>query len=485
MRCSRYSYQTGKLQKTVTCPMDLPTLELRLFGHRQNGKRSDLEIRSYSAYLCETWTGMDQSFASCLAEIEKSYLVLPKAARIRVERWVQKLVSTGNNPTWKKHRNEYARLLLSMIVARNLEAPFNAMPSEEPLAPFSSQFKAINKNNIGPHESSFWRELYQQLGDHRNDLLNEEKDNSTFPAYKKDRISESILSHAHTPKFASSGTNQVVLSREIQSLNLLIREQTQRIKLLEQQLHDERTQHELQLQRLHYSNRVEVNNLKKQIEDFAVELSVQELSPSRRAVSRYLDENLHSDYLPSNGGAGASFNSHAVRLGPSFDAHQTHPRSPGNSYQAASSPLRSFVPDSTSKRGNLSFLEQKNNISAMLNGVSVMEPDSMDLTPQPKAAARPLSQPYAQSFPHSFAPPPGGASSPTRANTTGVSGVGVDESHFGSPGLDASLHWAGPGQHLSTVGDQEDEAFLTHIDRFQSEIKKINTNITLTSPERF
>lgn len=460
----------------------------RLNVYRRNGGaetvRPDLLPQIFSAVTAI----MDQSFASCLAEMEKSYLVLPKATRIRVERWVQKLVSTGNNPTWKKHRNEYAKLLLSMIVARNLEAPFNVMPSEEPLAPFSSHFKAVNKNNLGPHESSFWRELYQQLGDHRNDVLNDEKDDLTFPTYKKDRISESILSHAHTPKFASSGTNQVVLSREIQSLNLLIREQTQRIKLLEQQLHDERTQHELQLQRLHYSNRVEVNNLKKQIEDFAVELSVQELSPSRRAVSRYLDESLRSDYLPSNGGAGTSFSSHAVRLGPSFDAHQTHPRSPGKSYPTASSPLRSFVPDSSSKRGNLSFLEQKNNISAVLNGLSVMEPDSMDLTPQPKATARPLSQPYAQSFPHSFAPPGGAGanvSSPVRANTTGISGVGVDESHFGSPGLDASLHWAGPGQHLSAVADQEDEAFLAHIDRFQSEIKKINTNITLTSPERF
>lgn len=272
---------------------------------------------------------------------------------------------------------------------------------------------------------------------------------------------------------SSSANNQVILSREVQSLNLLIREQGHKIKLLEQQLHDERTQHELQLQRLHYSNRVEVNNLKKQIEDFAVELSVQELSPSRRATSHYLNTSMNSQFLNTSS-AGAYIPQYGVRLGPTFDIHQTAPPPPGTpGRRVPTSPVRSATAE---RHGMLSFMEQKNNVTSVLNGVSVMEPDSFDLTPRPKAAPRPLAQPHTQSFPNSFAP------APTEHHEVAY---GADESRFGSPGgLDGSMHWGGGRQH-SHVGDQEDEAFLAHIDRFQSEIKKINTNITMTSPERF
>lgn len=419
---------------------------------------------------------MDRSFANCLSEIEKSYLVLPKAARIRVERWVEKLVSTGNNATWKKHRNEYARLLLNMVIARNLEAPFHVMPPEGPIAPFTSQFRAFNKNTLGPHESSFWRDLYQQLGDHPNvNAQDEDKGEVSFQDNRRDRVGEAIASKVQgaVKACSSSANNQVILSREVQSLNLLIREQGHKIKLLEQQLHDERTQHELQLQRLHYSNRVEVNNLKKQIEDFAVELSVQELSPSRRATSHYLNTSMNSQFLNTNS-AGAYIPQYGVRLGPTFDIHQTAPPPPGTpGRRVPTSPVRSATAE---RHGMLSFMEQKNNVTSVLNGVSVMEPDSFDLTPRPKAAPRPLAQPHTQSFPNSFAP------APTEHHEVAY---GADESRFGSPGgLDGSMHWGGGRQH-SHVGDQEDEAFLAHIDRFQSEIKKINTNITLTSPERF
>lgn len=422
---------------------------------------------------------MDRSFANCLAEIEKSYLVLPKAARIRVERWVEKLVSTGNNPTWKKHRNDYARLLLNMVIARNLEAPFNVMPPESPLAPFSSQFKSFNKNLLGPHESSFWRELYKHLGDHHSENDEEEKGGEGENSYNKlDRNGEFLAPKFHNQSrpVASSGANQVVLSREIQSLNLLIREQGQRIKLLEQQLHDERSQHELQIQRLNYSHRVEANNLKKQIEDFAVELSVQELSPSRRATSQYINNTIDSL------GHGSMYDSHyAVRLGPSFDNHQNIPRPPLSPTRSYGSPLRQPLPESTGRHGMMSFLEQKNIISSTLNGLSVMEPDSFDLSPRPKVASHTQQQPQTM---RSMQPNTFTASADNTFAAAAAATTAADDSRFGTPGgMDSSLHW-GTRLH-SAVGDQEDEEFLAHIDRFQSEIKKINTNITLTSPERF
>ncbi len=79
---------------------------------------------------------------SVLHEIERYYTDLSKGTRIRVEKWVQKLAMTGHNITWKRHRNAYAKLLLHMVLNRQLEAPFNSLPPEGSLSSFPVHLKA-------------------------------------------------------------------------------------------------------------------------------------------------------------------------------------------------------------------------------------------------------------------------------------------------------------------------------------------------------
>jgi hypothetical protein len=260
-----------------------------------------------------------------------------------------------------------------------------------------------------------------------------------------------------------TASNNLVLSKEIQSLNMLIREQSQRIKLLEQQLHDERTQHELQLQRLNYSHRVEVNGLKSQLENFAREMSVQALSPSRKEVKTFLNESAHLE--PPVSPTARHF---PMRMNASFHRSPVASPRPGSASPAA---------DSFGKRGLLSFLEQKNNVTSALNHVDSIDANVFDLTPRPKNAQRVAASHY-----EPRSPEPRATTVP--ADHTPTANTHANDSRFDDSGLNASLRW-GSNQYRSAVGDAEDEAFLAHIDRFQSEIKKINTNITLTSPERY
>jgi hypothetical protein len=176
--------------------------------------------------------GNERVFVDCLREIERSYLNLPKQLRIRVEKWVEKLVITGNNEVWRKHRNAYAKLLLSMVISRNLSDPFHILPPDGPLPSYPFHLKSFSKNTIGPHESVFWHDLYSRCKD------------------PMDNISTEI-----NPKVLTT----LPQSREIDNLNLLIKEQARRIQLLEEQLHSERVQHELQIQRLHYTHRVDLS----------------------------------------------------------------------------------------------------------------------------------------------------------------------------------------------------------------------------------
>jgi hypothetical protein len=188
----------------------------------------------------QEWEMMESTFLKCLHEIERSYVHLPKSHRIRVEKWIEKLVATGDNSTWRKHRNAYARLLLNMTITRQLSEPFNLKPPEGPLPPLPFHFKSISKDLLGPHESTFWRGLYDRLQDN--------PDVDPLQSLKNKQ-------HSVLPR------ENMGITREIDNLNLLVTEQNERIQLLEQQLHEERVKHELQLQRLHFTHRSEINQL--------------------------------------------------------------------------------------------------------------------------------------------------------------------------------------------------------------------------------
>jgi hypothetical protein len=234
----------------------------------------------------------DQVFVKYLSEIERIYIALPKAVRIRVERWVDKLVSVGYNDIWKRHRNSYAKLLLNMIVNRNLESPFNVFPPEGPIPAFPVYLRASSKHLLGVHETSFWRDLYGRMQGsperirvtHRDVL-----DNLHLSSYRDESVNRSIKSlsaqvtseegPAPPPSFRADSPvrYQQPLSREISNLNLLIQEQSHRIKLLEEQLNDERTKNELHIQRLHYSHRMEVAKLKSETEALVIKQSAADL----------------------------------------------------------------------------------------------------------------------------------------------------------------------------------------------------------------
>jgi len=450
---------------------------------------------------------IDKTFAQYLSEIEKSYLALPKAARIRVERWVEKLVTTGNNPIWKKHRNEYAKLLLNMVISKNLESPFNSMPPHGSLAPLNSQQRVYQRNLLGAHETSFWRDLYKQFDDVAKEDLDDSRREFSFEKPIGDDVSLAMQSkHGsnHYKVGASTTSNQVALSREVQNLNLLIREQSQRIKLLEQQLHDERTQHELQLQRLNYCHRVETNNFKTQIDQFAMEMSVQALSPSRKETRSFLSDSMNhpdSKKIPSpirtSKSAQGFTTSSALKPSSSTLLPPSHSyRSP---HKVVSTGGSASISDCLNKRGLLSFMEQKQSVTATLNNLDSVDANVFDLTPRAKS---PNQQRILQHRINHYRFPGEDEYAPSPDNTAGASDMQGD-SRFDDSELDSSLRWGDNKNHYhheplllhpqvqfrrtdwETEAEAEDDAFLAHLDRFQSEIKKINTNITLTSPERF
>ena len=94
---------------------------------------------------------------------------------------------------------------------------------------------------MGAHESSFWRDLFQTV-QHQHDMVQTPLSKGT----------------------SNYNPNVPTHSREIQDLNAVIKEQQRKIELLETQLHDERLQHELHMQRSAYNYRIELEKLRKQ-----------------------------------------------------------------------------------------------------------------------------------------------------------------------------------------------------------------------------
>ena len=86
--------------------------------------------------------GTRDTFISSILEVEVLYKDFPKSLRIRVERWVEKLVNSGSNPAFTAHRNAYTKLLLSMVRQTRFSEPFHKMPSDGRLAPFPTHLRS-------------------------------------------------------------------------------------------------------------------------------------------------------------------------------------------------------------------------------------------------------------------------------------------------------------------------------------------------------
>lgn len=237
----------------------------------------------------ETIESLEKSFVACLHEIETRYISLPKSTRIRVEKWVEKFASTGGNVSWRRNRNMYAKLLLSMIIAKDLTEPFHLLPPDGPLAPLPSHLKARSRNSAGPHESVFWRELY-------NRMKRPQFEESSFDLDVENSKSSHLNKSLGSP------------SREILNLRLLIDEQAQRIAFLERQLQEERDAHDDEMQRLRDRHRDEVRRLHEiEVLNNSARSSIA-LSPLRQShssqrspqISRY-DVQPHHSCHSSNG----------------------------------------------------------------------------------------------------------------------------------------------------------------------------------------
>jgi len=122
-----------------------------------------------------------EMFISSIQEIESRYSEFPKSLRIRIERWVEKLVDSGSNPAFTAHRNAYTKLLLSMVRTARFNEPFHRMPPDGRLAPFPTHLRSRIRNIDAPpaasqdaagsaSEDGFWGDMRSRVSgtDHLN-----------------------------------------------------------------------------------------------------------------------------------------------------------------------------------------------------------------------------------------------------------------------------------------------------------------------------
>jgi hypothetical protein len=191
------------------------------------------------------------SFLSTIKEIESSYVSLEKSNRLKIERWVERLVSSAGNESWLRHRNAYARLLLSQVLAKKLEEPFNVFPPEGSLCPFPRHLLHRLRKALGTHESSFWRELYSRMD---LDAVNFEPVSSVPPAARAREAQatkiQSLPAQAQAQAQPPLNTAPISIPSDLMGMKMLIREQMNRIAILEEQLRIERLSHRQEIEEL-------------------------------------------------------------------------------------------------------------------------------------------------------------------------------------------------------------------------------------------
>lgn len=191
-------------------------------------------------------SGLEVSFLLMVKEIERNYQSLSKQLKIRIEKWIVKLVTTGvENYVWRKHRNEYAKLLLHMVILKRLSDPFHVLPPDGQLRQFprylsSSNFheKAVDANQI-----DFWNDIYNRI-------------DGKMPTRK---ITCSIHVRNSTALYDDNSTaKEANVTQGSKQSRVQNSEYQLRIQYLEQQLRDEKLRYALQVQRLQDAHRVEI-----------------------------------------------------------------------------------------------------------------------------------------------------------------------------------------------------------------------------------
>lgn len=192
-------------------------------------------------------SGLEVSFLVMVKEIERNYQSLSKQLKIRIEKWIVKLVTSGvENYVWRKSRNEYAKLLLHMVLLKRLSDPFHILPPDGQLHQFPGYLSSSNYHNkaADANQISFWDEIYSRLA---------ERMAST-------RITSSVNDHNSAASYDDNFmVNEANFRREAKQSRTQNTEHQLRIRYLEQQLRDEKLHYGLQVQRLQDAHKVEMN----------------------------------------------------------------------------------------------------------------------------------------------------------------------------------------------------------------------------------
>jgi Domain of unknown function (DUF4485) len=192
-------------------------------------------------------SGLDVSFLVMVKEIERNYQSLSKQLKIRIEKWIVKLVTSGaENYVWRKHRNEYAKLLLHMVLLKRLSDPFHILPPDGQLSQFPRYLSSSNfhEKAVDAHQIDFWNDIYHRI-------------DSKMPVTK---ITSPVHVRHCTASYDDSSTAKEanVTWESKQSRVSEFSEFQLRIQYLEQQLRDEKMRYALQVQRLQDAHRVEI-----------------------------------------------------------------------------------------------------------------------------------------------------------------------------------------------------------------------------------
>lgn len=111
----------------------------------------------YSAANIRSHNLCDKSFIEMVEEIQREYIKFSKPERIRIERWIEKLVSVvsvnfvreqndfAGNLQWRRERNLYTKNLLDCVIKRSLREPFHALPPNGPLMQLPSHIRLHSK----------------------------------------------------------------------------------------------------------------------------------------------------------------------------------------------------------------------------------------------------------------------------------------------------------------------------------------------------
>ena len=114
---------------------------------------------------------LDDIFLFHMLEIERKYVDLPKFLCIRTERWIEKLsvLATTSNLAWKRNRNEYSAILLSMVSSREFKEPFHQLPPAGPLRKLPGHMTlSLGKwmqRSDDKHKREFWEDVYTKIAD--------------------------------------------------------------------------------------------------------------------------------------------------------------------------------------------------------------------------------------------------------------------------------------------------------------------------------